>query len=418
MKLFELKEKIQAYQYMEDTKIIDVAMASVLATRLQLGDPVWMVVVGPSSGGKSQILRPIAMTDEKFIHRIDDLTENTFLSGAKLKDGKDASLLSKIGSRGIIIISDLTVIFSKSKEAQSAILSQIRMIYDGEMIKHVGNSIDPIPWKGSLGAIAGCTPSVYTHFEDVADMGERFIFYRMKDNDAEKATRLALKRTVYGKALDTILSDLYGEYIKSVMADIDVSQIQLSDEVHERIIAISMLAEKIRTVAHTTFRDNVIDRIPVSALPMRTALQLTAIAKGLSVMRYHETGSFELTEEDLHSIDWCGYSLANEEKRACLKVLCEVEKGIYIKTQQVADKIGLNTSVIGLVLQNMSATGVLERTGNTDGLMWKIKDDRDYDTIRRIETIGTYTTLHDRALSNEELDEASMSTQTAFDDIF
>lgn len=416
MKLFELKQKIQEYQYMEDTDIISVSMASVLATRLKLGDPVWMVVVGPSSGGKSQILRPIAQTDEKFIHRIDDLTENTLLSGGIVAGGKDVSLLNKVGPMGILVISDLTVIFSKSKDSQAAILGQIRMVYDGEMTKYVGNKPEPLKWKGSLGVLAGCTPSVYTHFETVADMGERFIFYRMKDNDAEKATRLSLGRAVYGKELDQKLSDLYAEYIKAVMADVDVDQIKFNPTIYERFIRISVLAEKIRTVAHVTWKDGTIDRIPVAAMPMRVALQLMSIAKGLAVMRYHETGSYELIEEDLRCIDWCAYSLANEEKRAILKILCSVEKGVFVKTQIIADKIGLDTSIVRVILQNMSATGVLERTGNTEGLMWKIKDDNDYYTIRRIEGVDNSVDISDRALSQEEAEESKLIIDKLFDE--
>jgi len=103
MKLHDLKQEIEKYQYFEDTNIIDVALASIIATRMKLGEPVWLVIIGPSSGGKSQILRPLALTDPKFLHRIDDLTENTFLSGMKMGGDKDAALLKRIGSSGILV---------------------------------------------------------------------------------------------------------------------------------------------------------------------------------------------------------------------------------------------------------------------------------------------------------------------------
>jgi ABC-type polar amino acid transport system ATPase subunit len=74
MKLEDLKKEIEKYQYFEDTTIIDVSLAAILATRLKIGDPVWMIIIGPSSGGKSQILRPLSLTDPKFLHRVDDLT--------------------------------------------------------------------------------------------------------------------------------------------------------------------------------------------------------------------------------------------------------------------------------------------------------------------------------------------------------
>ncbi|GAF89504.1 unnamed protein product, partial [marine sediment metagenome] len=124
MQLKELKKNIAEYVYMEDTGIIDISIASIIANRMKIGDPIWMMIIGESSGGKSQILRPLALTDEKFIHKVDDITENTFLTGSKGND----SFLNKIGSNGIISISDMTVLFSKNSESRGAVLSQLRMI--------------------------------------------------------------------------------------------------------------------------------------------------------------------------------------------------------------------------------------------------------------------------------------------------
>ncbi len=154
---------------------------------MKIGDPIWLILIGPSSSGKSQVLRPLSLTDNKFLHRVDDLTENTFLSAMA---GADKSLLTKIGKHGMIVISDLTVLFSKSSEARSTILSQFRMIYDGEMTKHAGNLPEPLKWEGYVGILAGSTPSIYVNFEEVADMGERFIYYRMKPFNAVKATNV------------------------------------------------------------------------------------------------------------------------------------------------------------------------------------------------------------------------------------
>ncbi len=150
MNLKELKENIGQYQYLEDTNIIDVVLACILAARLGVGSPVFLVLIGASSGGKSQILKPLALTDEKFIHSVDDLTPNTFLSGANLGKGKDASLLHKIGEKGIIIISDLTGLFSKDKVICNEILGILRNIHDGYYKKYVGNKPEPLKWKGQM----------------------------------------------------------------------------------------------------------------------------------------------------------------------------------------------------------------------------------------------------------------------------
>jgi hypothetical protein len=402
MKLEDIKKEIQQYQYLEDTNIINVSLASIIATRLKLGDPIWLIIIGPSSGGKSQILRPLALTDEKFLHRLDDLTENTFLSASH---NDEASLLTRIGPAGMLVMSDLTVLFSKNAEARNAILSQFRMIYDGEMVKHSGNKAKAISWKGYLGVIAGSTPSIYRHFEDVADMGERFVYYRMKEYDAEKATRLSMHRKYFGKELDSKLSDLYADYIKKVVKSHDGEAVELSDAVQERILKIALFAERIRTPVHMNWKGDEIDRIPVSAMPMRVALQLTSIAKALLVIRRFEGGT-ELLEEDIIAIEWCGYSLANEEKRSCLRALAKIDFDVNMSSLIVGDIIGLSTNTSNMILQNLAAVGVLKKTKQSgSNLVWKFINREDWETIRRVERIETTSIHEERFASFEETDE-------------
>lgn len=411
MKISELKAEVQKYQYLEDTNIINISLASIISTRLGLGDPIWLVIIGPSSGGKSQILRPLALTDPKFLHRIDDLTENTFLSASQGKG--EQSLLKRIGPKGMLVISDMTVLFSKNVESRNTILSQFRMIYDGEMVKFSGNSDKAITWKGHLGIIAGSTPSLYAHFEEVADMGERFIYYRMKEYDAKAATKLSMSRTIFGKKLDETLSDLYADYIEEVVKGHE-GDVILSENVNERILHIAMLTEKIRTPVKMNWHETDITHIPIPAMPMRVALQLTAIAKALMIIRKHEDGGTELTEDDIGIIDWCGYSLANEEKRACLKILASIDYMHSISGQSIGDKIGLSTTRTNYVLQNLASVGVVQRAGADHGLTWRIESKIEWETIRRIEAIDVILEIKDRELSNDEVKEKD----ELFEDMF
>jgi len=407
MNFKELEDKVAEHLYGEDSGMLRIALASLIATRLKVADPVWLIIIGPPSSGKSQVLRPLALTDAKFIHRVDDVTENTFLSGAKTgKEGGEVSFLKKIGSHGMIVISDFTVIFSKNSESRSAILSQFRMIYDGEMVKHVGNSPIPIEWKGSLGVLAGSTPSIYTHFEEVADMGERFIYYRMKSYDTEKATRLSLGRKTFGKDLDDKLSGMYAEYIKDCVKGCkDIGPIEVSEPVKERILQIAMFAAKLRTPAHYDKYIGQIDRVPVSEMPMRVALQLSAIAKGLMAMCHQDREDTVLDEKDISYIEWCAYSLANEERRACLRALAGVSWETAMGTGDVADKIGLSTDVTRLHLQHLAAIGILERSGGGDSLAWKFLRKEEWAIVKRLEGLATAEDFVARQVTLDEAGE-------------
>lgn len=403
MKLQEVKKEIQKYQHLEDTGIIGFSLASIVSNHLKLESPVWSVIIGLSSGGKSQILRPISIADDKFIHRVDDLTENTFLSGAKSKEG-DNSLLNReggIGKHGMIAISDLTVLMSKSGESRATILSQFRMLYDGEMIKHSGNQKEPLKWNGYLGIIAGSTPTIYSTFEEVSDMGERFIYYRMKEFDRYKATKLALNRTIYGKDLDEKLADIYGAYIKEVIQNADPeADIKFPEEIEDRIIKIAIFAETIRTTSHKDWQGNQ-DRISIPAYPMRVAQQLRGLGKALAIMKHHDTGSYELGEEEMKVLEWTGYSLANEENRACLRILASLDFNTGASTQAIADEIGLNTDVVRIFLQNLSAVGILKRSGGTE-LKFKYKDKEQYDFVRKIENLHEIVEIEEREVVSEE----------------
>lgn len=398
MTLQEIKARVRESYYMEDDTIIDVAVACIIANRLQLGDPTWLVIIGASSGGKSQILRPLAMTDEKYIHKIDDLTENTFLSGGVAKKGKDISFLNtKVGKAGMLSISDLTVLFSRNAESRNAILSQFRMLYDGEMTKRVGNKEESVHWKGYLGVIAGSTPSIYSHMEDVADMGERFMYFRMKPYDERKATQIALSRKSFGRKLDEELAELYGKYIIDVVRSAPAGGVELTAEENEHIIDVAILAERMRTINKIDRYSREIERIPTPAMPMRTALQLTNFAKALKIMRGGSLG-----ETDLDILYWLGFSLANEEKREVIKILCS--SSYPMSSQGVADQIGLSTSVTSSVLQNLASTKIVERSGSGSGLMWEIKDIK---TLRIFERMYGQNKVkyQDRELTSEEDEE-------------
>ncbi len=269
------------------------------------------------------------------------------------------------------------------------------------MTKYSGTSNEPITWKGSLGVLAGSTPSIYTHFEEVADMGERFIYYRMKNYDIEKATRISLDRKIFGKELDEKLSDIYAEYVKDSIKNVK-DMPDVSPEVHERIINIAMFAALLRTPTHYDRYAKVIDKLPISEMPMRVALQLLAVAKGLMVMSYYDHESWELSEKDIGYIEWCAYSLANEERRACLRILSSIPEYEYISGQAIADQIGLNTTVINMNLQHLSAIGVVDRFGDGTSLKWRMKNIDYWNIVRRLEEIEEVVPIQERLITNEE----------------
>ena len=349
----ELHQKLGELLYIEDYGMIDIVCASIIANSLKLGDPVWLTLIGPSSGGKSQIIRPFGAAT-KLIHRIDDLTPNTLLSGSL---GIEGSLLGRIGPHGIISMDDLTVLFSKNAEARGEILSQFRMLYDGAMTKSSGNRKEAIVWKGYLGMISGSTPSIYRYFAEVADMGERFINYRMKSFDKHKAVKFISDNNMTAKELDDSISEILKEFMSERLQDPDVKKFTtLSREVVQVIENISEHSTLMRTAVHVDERSGFVDEFPEPEMPFRVQKQLTYVAQGLQAMN-----GGPLTEDMIATLEWTAWSLANDKRRAYLRYLVGLEdEGKYLTARNVSACTGLATTIVEKGLDQFQALGVIK----------------------------------------------------------
>lgn len=401
MTLQELKNEICQYLYMEDTEVIDVILASVIGNIISPTNPIWMVIVGAPSGGKTQLILPLEKAQpsgKKYIHRITDLTPNTFLSGASRNaieigaDGKsvkvpiETSLLKRIGTYGIMLFPDLTSLFSKEPTELQEILGTLRHIYDGALTKMTGTGL-PIEWEGRLGIIGASTSDIYRHTERFSSMGERLMYYRMKPvRDKRAATEMALSRQIGGKELDEKIATLYSEYIKGVLAMRgDSPEKSVSKQAIERIREAACYASLLRTGVYVAYRNEGarIERIPESEMPMRTALQLMGLARGFVAINNGE----DMSEEQIAAIERCAWSMGNDERRKTLQILASGTDE-WIKTGGVGAKIMLETDVARGYLLQLSAVGIVARKKNSDGQdEWKIIDNDFKKFVVRMEGI-------------------------------
>ena len=347
----ELHEKLGELLYIEDKGIVDVVCASIIANSMKLGDPVWLTLIGPSSGGKSQIIRPFAAAT-KIITRIDDMTPNTLMSGTL---GAENSLLGRIGAHGIISMDDLTVLFSKNAEARGEILSQFRMLYDGRFAKSSGNRKEEMVWEGYLGMISGSTPSIYRYFAEVADMGERFINYRMKAFDKHKAVEFISNNNLTSKDLDGKIAAILEEFLSERLQADGARHCPLSDEVKAVISNISEHSTLMRTAVHVDERSGFVDEFPEPEMPFRVMKQLTKIAEALQVVNQGP-----LTEELIATLEWTGWSLANDKRRAYMRHLVGLDdSGKFLTSRNISACTGLETSIVKKGLDHLQALDVI-----------------------------------------------------------
>lgn len=180
--------------YLPDSGALLTTMAAIVANTLA-GDPVWLLNVGASGSGKTELLQPF--TDLPKIFVAATLNEAALLSGSSKKDRpKEASggLLRTIGKRGIILLKDFGSILSMREDDTRKVLMALREIYDGSWTRLLGTDGGvTLTWEGKVGLIAGCTQSaVEMHHTQMSTLGERFLYYRLPQADATHLARMAL----------------------------------------------------------------------------------------------------------------------------------------------------------------------------------------------------------------------------------
>lgn len=201
-----------------DTDIVDVVGATVIANRLP-GKPVWMLLVGPSGGGKSEFI--ISLEKLPNICLMSSLTPATFISGR----GK-AGLLQRLKPNYTYLLAfkDFTTLLTLRFDIRNEVMAQLREAYDGEVIKRFGNGEDFI-WRGKLGLIAGVTSMYHTQWNALGQLGERFLLYKMPSPDpesvAERAMRSAAQDTRMQAELQETMKTLADWPLQTITVPLD-----------------------------------------------------------------------------------------------------------------------------------------------------------------------------------------------------
>jgi hypothetical protein len=146
--------------HMDDTAPVLTAAAVVVAN-LAAGDPVWLLLVGPPSGGKTEILS--ACLGLGYMVPAATITEAALLSGTpKHERAKDATggLLRQIGDFGILLAKDFTSVLSQNRDTAKQAMAAMREIYDGRWDRPLGTDGGRVrvdrehPWRPLSAAAA------------------------------------------------------------------------------------------------------------------------------------------------------------------------------------------------------------------------------------------------------------------------
>lgn len=360
MTLAEVEKLIRSVYLLSDPGVIKLLAAAVISHRL-LADPVWCFIVGPSSGGKTELIT--ALSEVKGIYPISSLTANTFISGQK-RLGKETSLLLKLTNH-IISIKDFTTLLTTHKDTREEIMGQLREIYDGAYKKDFGTG-DAVDWKGKVGLIAGVTTVIYIAKQLYSAMGERFVMYHLIQPDREAGTERAMDNADTIREKRQEIKIAFKEYLDNTVK-IPERLPPLDPHLKAELIQLAEFSTRARSPIERDWRSSSKEMTFVHdpEMPFRFAMQLTTLAQALRVIdggELNDTSRNILYKITLDSID--------KQRRMCLQELTRYEK---VETAGLATKLNYPTTSVRRWLEDLNALQLIDRIKSGKADKWEIK---------------------------------------------
>ena len=367
--LQELHEQFQRYLYLPDLVAIDVAAAAVVAHRAG-GDPLWLQFVSPPSSGKTEILQ--SLTDCPEVYKLSSLTGQTFVSGFK---GRSSSLLNRLEDKGLsfLVLKDFTTVLSLHRDARSEILGALREIYDGEYSKDFRNG-QSVSWTGRLGFLAGVTPVIDRHHQVLAVLGQRFLMLRLPPEDRDTLTARALATRGHEHEMRAELR----EAMRAFLAHVPPAGGSLSPEATAEIVAVSRYATQGRTGIERDGYTREILVVPELEVPARFAKAVAALANALMAIGYDEPGALQVVAR-------VGRDSMPQVRVGVLGQLVGEDPA---STADLANATNLPISTLRLVAEDLTAIGLVQRSGTGQDLRWTLTTDG-MNTIKTLAIGGT-----------------------------
>ena len=347
----DLKKVFRKHLLLDDYKIIDVVMAVIVGNFFQT-DPLWLLIIGPSSSAKTEVLN--SLDGLPFTYFISDMTTKTLISGKE-----NASLLPELNNK-IVIMKDFTTVLSKRADDLKIIMAQWREVYDGKVsnMYGTGGASAKVVWKGHVGLLGASTPVYDRKHGVVSQMGERFLLYRnTNQKDLESGLR-SLSCFGSENSMRTELQEAVEKFLNQFQ-EMELTVPNLSDDLKHKIVALASLCGHGRCHVHRDpYSKDEITYLPEPEGSPRLSKQLYHL--GIALMAVN--GAKQITDEIFEILLKVGRDLIPKIRFKCLKYLWNkraiIDSGTFLTTTEVANGIDVNGKTVLRALQDMAIVGL------------------------------------------------------------
>ena len=354
--LADVLETFRRWQYLPDPAALYAVLAAVAANRFEGRDPLWLAVVGPPGGGKSEILQSLFGLED--VEQVGTIKESALLSGTRKADqakGATGGMLRKYtgDKTGILVSKDFGSILEMHPEDRRRLLQALREIYDGSWVRDLGvDGHTKLYWKGKIGLIVGATPMIDRHHAAMAAMGERLVMLRLPKVDPKVQGMSAWE---IGGSEEKMRAELR----ETVKAFFDIPRPHpepTSPQQGDAIVDLAILVTRCRSAV---VRDNYtreIELIPEPEAPTRLTTQLDRMFSGLRAIGMAASDAWPITVR-------VGLDSMPVVRRMAIEALVKLEElsmaGAAIETADVVREMQYPRTTVDRTLQDLGGHGVV-----------------------------------------------------------
>jgi hypothetical protein len=226
--------------------------------------------------------------------------------------------------------------------------------------KDFGNGTS-VSWSGRLGFLAGVTPVIDRHHQVLSVLGQRFLMLRLPAEDRDTITMRALAMRGHETEIRTELREAMTAFLEGV----DPTAGAQSGDVMGGIVAVSRYATQGRTGVERDGYSRAIVVVPELEVPTRFAKAVAALASALMAIGYTERDALEVVAR-------VGRDSMPQVRVLMLQQLVDAEP---TATPELSNATNLPVSTARLVAEDLTAIGLVGRTGAGSGLRWALTSD-------------------------------------------
>jgi hypothetical protein len=348
------------------TDIYDVVFGTILANRIS-GSPVWMYIVAPPGGFKTEPL--LACAGGRYIEMVESVTPPALISGMNVAGHDDPSLISKINNK-TLIIKDWTIILGLPETERNEIMAILRGAFDGICGRNFGNGVRR-EIKSTFGILAAVTPVIEQYIEQTSAVGERFISWRNWLSEDIVVRKGHIRKAIENTMCENDMKSDLNTIAKKVLIAKYPAPPKPSSEVIEQVISMSEWVASMRCTVPRDKYSKEITHKPCSELGTRLSKEILKWCMGAALFR----GENEISADVMRIAQHIARSSVSPRNLAILAYMYKSKHTIFTK-KDIEKHIGLPSDTCNTLLGNMEILKIIEREMTEENKMvYKIKEE-------------------------------------------